>query len=459
MISQTRDIVQKSLDALLEDESFLPEVKGETRKKAFTSLTSILSTPNHVHKSYLRIPLEDEKVVRIPAFRVQHNNALGPYKGGIRFHETVNEEEVVNLASLMTLKNALHDVPFGGGKGGIILNPREYTEKELHLIARKYVQYFSDVLGPDKDIPAPDMGSGEREMDWMMAEYKSIRPGMPYRGSFTGKSVVNGGSLGRREATGKGVFFTFRYLVHDFVREQKSLLTKTDNVFAKTALDFEDRPLTISVQGFGNVGSVAALEAHQSTHLQNKVVAVSDRNVTLFNSDGLDIPALVEFTMKNKGDLPTKDEQLKGIGVKAEVRGREEVLYLDVDVLMLAALEDQVHKDNVEKVKARIIVEGANAPITTEADKYLSDKGVIIIPDILANAGGVIVSYFEWLQGRETQFYTEEEVFNLLYDKMKSTMDTVLPLFFGDPFPLRQNCYIHSVMKLSTVLYRQGKLY
>ncbi|MFC7786026.1 MULTISPECIES: Glu/Leu/Phe/Val dehydrogenase [unclassified Rossellomorea] len=459
MISQTRDIVQKSLDALLEDESFLPEVKSETRKKAFTSLTSILSTPNHVHKSYLRIPLEDEKVVRIPAFRVQHNNALGPYKGGIRFHETVNEEEVVNLASLMTLKNALHDVPFGGGKGGIILNPREYSEKELHLIARKYVQYFSDVLGPDKDIPAPDMGSGEREMDWMMAEYKSIRPGMPYRGSFTGKSVVNGGSLGRREATGKGVFFTFRYLVHDFVKEQKSLLTKTDNVFAKTALDFEDRPLTISVQGFGNVGSVAALEAYQSTHLQNKVVAVSDRNVTLFNSDGLDIPALVEFTMKNKGDLPTKDEQLKEIGVKAEVRGREEVLYLDVDVLMLAALEDQVHKENVEKVKARIIVEGANAPITTEADKYLSDKGVIIIPDILANAGGVIVSYFEWLQGRETQFYTEEEVFNLLYDKMKSTMDTVLPLFFGDPFPLRQNCYIHSVMKLSTVLYRQGKLY
>ncbi|MCA0150495.1 Glu/Leu/Phe/Val dehydrogenase [Rossellomorea vietnamensis] len=459
MISQTRDIVQKSLDALLEDQSFLPEVKGENRKKAFTSLTSILSTPNHVHKSYLRIPLDDEKVVRIPAFRVQHNNALGPYKGGIRFHESVNEEEVVNLASLMTLKNALHDVPFGGGKGGIILNPREYSEKELHLIARKYVQYFSDILGPDKDIPAPDMGSGEREMDWMMAEYKSIRPGMPYRGSFTGKSVVNGGSLGRREATGKGVFFTFRYLVHNFVKEQKSLLTKTDNVFAKTALDYEDRPLTIAVQGFGNVGSVAALEAHQSTHLQNKVVAVSDRNVTLYNADGLDIPALVEFTMKNKGDLPTEDGQLKEMGVKAEIQERDEVLYLDVDVLMLAALEDQVHKDNVGKVKARIIVEGANAPITTEADSVLSEKGVIIIPDILANAGGVIVSYFEWLQGRETQFYTEEEVFNLLYDKMKSTLDTVLPLFFGDPFPLRQNCYIHSVMKLSTVLYRQGKLY
>ncbi|WP_064093110.1 Glu/Leu/Phe/Val family dehydrogenase [Rossellomorea aquimaris] len=459
MISQTRAIVQQSLDALLEDQSFLPEVTGETRKKAFTSMTSILSTPNHIHKSFLRILLENGKVERIPAFRVQHNNALGPYKGGIRFHEMVNEEEVVNLASLMTLKNALHDVPFGGGKGGIIINPRDYSEKELNLISRKYVQYFSDVLGPDKDIPAPDMGSGEREMDWMMAEYKSIQPGLPYRGSFTGKSVVNGGSLGRREATGKGVFFTFRYLVHDFVRDQKGFLQKTDNVFAKTALGFENRPLTIAVQGFGNVGSVAALEAHQSTHLQNKVVAVSDRNVTLYNADGLDIPALVEFTMKNKGDLPTTDEQLNDIEVTAEIQDREEVLYLDVDVLMLAALEDQVHKDNVEKVKAKIIVEGANAPVTTEADKHLSDNGVIIIPDILANAGGVIVSYFEWLQGRETQYYTEEQVFNHLYEKMKSTMDTVLPLFFGDPFPLRQNCYIHSVMKLSTVLYRQGKLY
>jgi glutamate dehydrogenase (NAD(P)+) len=459
MISQTRDIVQKSLDALLEDENFLPELMGDAREQAFTSLTAILSTPNHVHKSYLRVPLENGRVDRIPAFRVQHNNALGPYKGGIRFHEMVNEDEVVNLASLMTLKNALHDVPFGGGKGGIIINPREYSDKELNVIAKKYVQYFSDVLGPDKDIPAPDMGSGEREMDWMMAEYKSIHPGNPYRGSFTGKSVINGGSLGRREATGKGVYFTFRYMIHDFIKNQKNLMTKTDNIFAETALKYENKPLTISVQGFGNVGSVAALEAYQSTHLQNKVVAVSDRNVTLYNEDGLDIPALVEFTMRNKGDLPTTDEQLKDIDVKAEISDREDVLYLDVDVLILAALEDQIHKDNMDKIKAGIIVEGANAPVTTEADEFLSKKGVIIVPDILANAGGVIVSYFEWLQGRETQFYSEDEVFRLLFEKMQATLDTVLPQFFGDPFPLRQNCYIHSVIKLSTLLYRQGKLY
>jgi glutamate dehydrogenase (NAD(P)+) len=459
MASQTVSIVQRSLDALLEDKSFLANLQDQERIQAFTSLGAILSTPNHIHKSFLRIPMENGDVVRIPAFRVQHNDTLGPYKGGIRFHESVNEEEVINLAALMTLKNALHEVPFGGGKGGVVVNPRNLSVKELHLICTKYVQYFSDILGPDKDIPAPDVGTGDREMDWMMAEFKSIRPGKAYRGSFTGKSVVNGGSLGRREATGKGVYYTFRYMLSDFLKEQSQWLAGTENVFAKTALAHSDRLLRVAVQGFGNVGSVAALEAYHCTQLHNKVVAVSDRNVTLYNEDGLDVPALIEFTSKYLGDLPTTEEQLSEYGVKATILGREEVLYLDVEVLILAALEDQIHKDNVDQIKARIIVEGANAPVTGQADKVLSDKGVIVIPDILANAGGVIVSYFEWLQGRETQFYTEEEVIRQLVDKMKSTMDTILPQFFGDPFPLRQNCYIHAVMKLSTNLYRQGKLY
>jgi glutamate dehydrogenase (NAD(P)+) len=188
-------------------------------------------------------------------------------------------------------------------------------------------------------------------------------------------------------------------------------------------------------------------------------VSVSDRNVTLYNSEGLNIPALVDFTAKNNGDLPTTEEQLDQAGIKADIRNRDDLLYIDVDVLILAALEDQIHQNNVDKIKAKIIVEGANAPVSGEADKVLSDQGVIIIPDILANAGGVIVSYFEWLQGRETQFYSEEAVFQLLVEKMTETMDTILPQFFGDPFPLRQNCYIHAVMKLSTILYRQGKLY
>lgn len=459
MSKQTSSIVQESLNALYDDESFLPDLQNGVREKAFTSLVSILSTPNHVNKSFLRVALENDKVVRIPAFRVQHNNILGPYKGGIRFHESVNEDDVINLASLMTLKTALHQVPFGGGKGGVVINPREYEEKDLNLICKKYVQYFSEVLGPEKDIPAPDVGTGGREMDWMMGEYKSIRPGSRYRGSFTGKSVINGGSLGRREATGKGVYFTFRYMLHDFVQSQRKWLEERNNIFAKTALDYHEKDLTMAVQGFGNVGSIAALEAYRCNYLNNKIVAVSDRHVTVFNSDGLDIPALVKFVEKNGGDLPVSDEELANVEIKASVRDRDDVLSLDVDVLFLAALEGQVHADNVHEVKARIIVEGANSPVSAEADKKLSDNGVIIVPDILANAGGVIVSYFEWIQGRETQFYTEEEIHTKQFDKMKETFDTILPQFFGDPHPLRQNCYIHAVSKLSIVLYRQGKLY
>ncbi|MBW7460042.1 Glu/Leu/Phe/Val dehydrogenase, partial [Paenibacillus sepulcri] len=220
MTSKTSAVIERSLQNLLEDAAYLPVLQDEIRAKAFKSLASILSTPNRMHKSFLRVPLDNGEVTRIPAFRTQHNDTLGPYKGGIRFHESVNEDEVINLAALMTLKNALHEVPFGGGKGGVAINPRNYSARELYLICKKYVQYFSDILGPDKDIPAPDVGTGEREMDWMMAEYKSINPGKPYRGSFTGKSVINGGSLGRREATGKGVYFTFRYLLHDFLQGQ-----------------------------------------------------------------------------------------------------------------------------------------------------------------------------------------------------------------------------------------------
>ncbi len=453
------EIIGRSLDDLLEEPTFLTELKDGYREKAFKSLAAILSTPNHVHKAFLRIVLENDEVVRIPAYRIQHNNTLGPYKGGIRFHESVNEDEVVNLAALMTLKNALHEVPFGGGKGGVAINPREYDVRELYQICKKYVQYFSDILGPDKDIPAPDAGTGEREMNWMMSEYKSIRPGQRYRGSFTGKSVMNGGSLGRREATGKGVYFTLRYFLKDYLTENQQQLSESDNPIAQTALAYRDRKLKLAVQGFGNVGSVAALEAVHCDHLSNQVVAVSDRNVTLYHPEGLNIPALVQFTAMNRGDLPQTAEELAEAGVQAEVLDREDILYMDVDVLVLAALENQIHQDNVSRVQARIMVEGANAPITEEADTMLTQQGAIIIPDILANAGGVIVSYLEWLQGRETQFYSEDEVFKQLFDKMSTTMKAVYPAYMGTGKSLRQVCYNQAIMKLSANLYLQGKLF
>lgn len=459
MGKQTTEIIERSLHHLLEEEAFLPELKQEARVKAFNSLGAILSTPNHIHKSFLRIVRQDDQVVRIPAYRIQHNDTLGPYKGGIRFHESVNEEEVVNLAALMTLKNALHDVPFGGGKGGVAINPRNFTTKELYQICKKYVQYFTDNLGPDKDIPAPDMGTGEREMDWMMSEYKSIHPGKPYLSSFTGKSVMNGGSLGRREATGKGVYFTLRYLLSDYLCEHKDRLNESGSKFAPKALTYCSRPLTMAVQGFGNVGSAAAIEAYRCAHMRNKVTAVSDRNVTLYNADGLDVPALAHFAAAHRGELPQTEQQLAETGVTASIMGREDILYLDVDVLILAALEDQIRLDNVQRIKAGVIVEGANAPVTGEADEVLTQREVIVIPDILANAGGVIVSYFEWLQGRETQFLYEDEVFEMLHNKMRSTLQVIYPYYFGHDLPLRQVCYMQAVKRLSTNLYIQGKLY
>lgn len=453
----TAEIAKESLQALFDDETFLPDLKEEAREKAFTSLVSILSTPNHIHKSFLRIALDNGNVVRIPAFRVQHNNILGPYKGGIRFHETVNEDEMVTLASLMTIKNALHDVPFGGGKGGVVIDPRKYSLRELNLICKKYVQYFSLILGPQKDIPAPDVGTGEREIDWMMGEYKSIHPGSEYLGSFTGKSVDNGGSLGRREATGKGVYYTFRYLFDDFLKNHETLSPKS--LLAEKVLTYKDQPMRIAIQGFGNVGSVAALEAYRCTHISNKVVAVSDVNVTLYNEEGLNIPALVAFAENNQDDLPKNEEQLKEANITAEILEREAILTMDVDALFLAALGNQIREDNMESIQAKIIVEGANDPVTKVADKYLSEKGVVIVPDILANAGGVIVSYFEWVQGKTTQFFEEEEVYELLYNKMKNTFNEVFPQFFAGTYTLRENCYIHSIKRLSKVLYRQGKLF
>lgn len=459
MATQMIEIIRSALRDLMEEKTFLPDLQGDDREKAFKSLAAILSTPNKVHQAFLRIVRENGEVVRIPAFRVQHNDTLGPYKGGIRFHETVNEGEVINLAALMTLKNALHDVPFGGGKGGVVINPRDYSDRELYQICKKYVQYFAGILGPDTDIPAPDAGTSQREMDWMMAEYKSINPGKPYRGSFTGKSIENGGSRGRREATGKGTYFALRYFLHDFPASHGEALSASEALAAKTVRALANRPLRIAVQGFGNVGSVAALEAHQCGYLDNKVVAVGDRQVTLRNPDGLDIPRLVDFCRSNKGDLPRNEAELARAGVSAEVADREAVLHEETDVLILAALENQIRADNADRIRASLIVEGANAPTSVEGDEHLARRGITVIPDILANAGGVIVSYFEWLQSRETQFYSEEEVFRRLLEKMSATLGKIYPACLATTKSLRQVCYNHAIMKLSANLHLQGKLY
>ncbi|MDQ0339847.1 glutamate dehydrogenase (NAD(P)+) [Caldalkalibacillus uzonensis] len=465
---ETQRTIEEAIDTLAGDERFLPELKGGSRKQKFESAKEILTTTDKIIKSYLRVSRDNGRVVRIPAYRIQHNNIAGFYKGGIRFSETVNEEEVENLAILMTLKNALHRLPFGGAKGGVVINPKQYSDRELYEVSKKYVQRFARDIGPEQDIPAPDVGTNEKIMDWMVGEYKTIHPGQNYLGSFTGKSIENGGAKGRREATGKGTYFSYCWLVHHWLKHWEAVeqnwpssIHRQQFEVLKTLHDRskEGNAIRVAVQGFGNVGSVAALEAAQCTRLNNQVVAVSDQYVTLYHEQGLDLKRLAQFT-GGKGTLPSSEEELKMAGIKATLLPREAVLTLDVDVLVLAAIENQITTDNMDQVKAKVLVEGANAPITQVADSFLHQQGCVVIPDILANAGGVIVSYLEWKQDRVTQLYTEQEVFEEMYEHMAHTFQQVFEAYVRKGLKsIRQTCYLQAVKRLVTLLYRHGKLY
>lgn len=465
---QTKNTTEKAIDMLFKDESFLPEITSERRKLIFDAAKEILTTTDKIVKSYLRISRDDGSVIRVPAYRIQHSNIAGFYKGGIRFSESVNEDEVENLAFLMTLKTALHRLPFGGAKGGVAINPKNYSDRELYIVSQKYVQRFAPELGPTHDIPAPDIGTNEKIIDWMVGVYKTIHPGEDYLGSFTGKSIENGGAQGRREATGKGTYHSYCWLVNEWARRvdenkitgelQKKQFAAIRSLYEKSD---QGTPLRIAVQGFGNVGSVIAEESKKCKDLNNIVTAIADDKTTLYNEQGLDVDRLIVYA-KQKGGLPYDRDQLKLAGVEAELMPRERVLTLDVDVLFVAAVENQITAHNMDEVRATLIVEGANAPITHEADIYLQKKGIPIIPDILANAGGVIVSYLEWKQDRITQFYTKEQIFKEMTDHMSQTFQNVFDQYFlgGNELEgLRNTCYLHAVQRLFTLLYKHGKLY
>lgn len=465
---QTKNTIEGSIDTLFEDPSFLPQVSSDRRKQIFGSGKEILTTTDKIIKSYIRVSKDNGNVVRIPAFRVQHNNIAGFYKGGIRFSDTVNEDEVENLAFLMTLKNALHKLPYGGAKGGVVLNPKNFSDRELYLVSKKYVHRFAPDLGPTHDIPAPDVGTNEKIMDWMVGEYKTIHPGENYLGAFTGKSIQNGGAKGRREATGKGTYHSYCWLVHEWARTVlinedviKKPLQKKQYELLKSLYEKSEQneQISVAVQGFGNVGSVAALEASVCQKLKHKVIAISDHRVTLYNQNGLDIHKLIDYTNDN-GDIPASDEELKIAGVEAKIMERAEILSLDVEVLILAAIENQITVENMKEIKAKVLVEGANAPITQEADQHLHNQGRVVIPDILANAGGVIVSYLEWKQDRVTQFYTEEQVFEEMGQHMSQTFEEIYEQYFvlGQE-SLRSTCYLNAVRRLFSLMYRHGKLF
>ena len=375
------------------------------------------------------IRMDDGSVKVFEGYRVQHSTTLGPGKGGIRFHHEVNLSEVSALAMLMTMKCALVGLPLGGAKGGIRVNPSQLSRAESQALMRRYTMEIIDFIGPDQDIPAPDIGTDGQHMAWMMDTYSQAK-GHAVPGVVTGKPIEIGGSLGRPESTGRGVVYVIEHAIE--------LLKKTGRG------NFDLKKCTAAVHGFGKVGAVASYELFIRGC---KVVAVSDVFGGIHNKDGIDIPKAMEHMMKN-GNL----NGFEG----GERITNEELLALGVDILVPAAIDGVIHKDNMKNVKAKIISEGANGPMTSEAQQYLESQGVFIIPDILANAGGVIVSYFEWVQGTQQFFWSEKEVNEKLGHVMLNAFNRVADNAGKFNCGMKTAALITSVERLSQAMLLRG---
>lgn len=337
----------------------------------------ILSSPEKVIQVSMPVKLDDGSTQVFEGFRVVHSTVLGPSKGGIRYASYVNDEEVKALAGWMTLKCAVVGIPYGGAKGGIVINPKDRSEDELERITRAYTRRLKYVFGTNSDIPAPDMGTSAREMGWIFDEYSRVFGYEP--GVVTGKPIELGGSKGRVAATGRGVMITAMEAMNE--------------------MGWDPSKVSCAIQGFGNVGSWAAkLLVEKGV----KVVAISDISGAYYNPDGLNISEAIAYVENN-------DRSLKGY-TGGKIIDNNDLLTLDVDLLVPAALEDVITADNAPDIKAKLIVEGANGPVSASADPILDEKGIMIVPDILANAGGVTVSYFEWVQNRRGHYYSESEI-------------------------------------------------
>jgi glutamate dehydrogenase/leucine dehydrogenase len=358
-------------------------------------LRTMIKYPERVLTVVLPVRMDNGRIHCFQGFRVQHSTARGPAKGGIRYHPNVTMDEVKALATWMTWKCAVVNIPFGGGKGGVTCNPKEMSEIEIERLTRRYASAILPLIGPAQDIPAPDVYTDSRVMAWIMDTY-SMTKGYPIPGVVTGKPIALGGSLGRNEATGRGVFNTLES--------------------ACEHLGISIKGATVVVQGFGNAGSVAA---HILDTNQAYVIAVSDSKGCIYNRDGLDIPKLMLH----------KERTRSVVGFPAsESITPEQMLSLECDILIPAALENAVDGENAPSIHAKIIAEAANGPLTPEADRILEGKGVFIIPDILCNAGGVTVSYFEWVQDEQHLFWEAQDVYNRLERVMKTSFNDVLKI-------------------------------
>ena len=353
-------------------------------------LYTVMRVPSREIKVYIPVKMDSGHLVVFEGFRVQHNFARGPAKGGIRYAPDVTLDEVKALSAWMTWKCAVVNVPFGGGKGGIICDPKQMSQGELERLTRRYTAELIDFIGPDKDVPAPDMNTNEQTMAWIMDTY-SMHARHTVTAVVTGKPVALGGSLGRREATGRGVQFVVDEAIKRF--------------------DLTPEQTTVVVQGAGNVGGIGATLMHEKGY---KIIAISDVGGGIYNEKGIDIPDALNYLNTTKSF-----EGYEG----AEQVGNAELLEIKCDVLAPCATENQITSQNADRIDCKILAEGANGPTTPKADKILHDKGIFVIPDILANAGGVTVSYFEWVQDRMGYFWREDEVNERLKDKMVASFN------------------------------------
>lgn len=386
---------------------------------------NVLKSPARQVIVTLPVTMDDGTIKVFEGYRVIHSTILGPSKGGIRFDTHVNLDEVKALAAWMTWKCAVVDIPYGGAKGGVNCNPREMSAGEIERLMRAYTLAMVDIFGADKDIPAPDMGTGPREMAWLMDEYSRTR-GMTVHAVVTGKPIVLGGSLGRTEATGRGVMVT--------------------TLAAMSKLKINPYNATCAVQGFGNVGMWAArLLAERGL----KVVAISDLSGAYYNENGIDIEKAVTYREGNKGTL-------EGYGEAQKISGND-ILTLPVDVLVPAATEDVITVSNAKKIQAKLIVEGANGPTSSKADAIIYEKGISVVPDILANAGGVTVSYFEWVQNRLGYKWTADRVNQRSDQIMKEAFDNVYRVATEYKVSMRIAAYMVAIDKVAkTYKFRGG---
>ena len=407
----------------------MPEFESEMHRTAVAQLDQVAERLHLDHDTHLRLRYPRRAlVVSIPVrmdnghtevfmgYRVHHNTALGPTKGGLRYDAEVNMGEVTALAMLMTWKCSLMGLPYGGAKGGVRCTPRNMSKRELESLTRRYTAEIMLFIGPDLDIPAPDLGTDEQIMAWMMDTY-SMTQGKSVPGVVTGKPILVGGSAGRREATGRGIVYVLYQATHSLGEELKGK--------------------TVAIQGFGNVGGVAARMLWRDGAT---IQGISDFKGGVWNSQGLDIRALDEH-VKESGSV---------VGFKgADAISNHDILEQPCDILVPAATGSQIREDNADKIRAKIIIEGANGPTTPEADAILRDRGIIVIPDILANAGGVVVSYFEWVQGLQFFFWQESEIIARLQEIMTRAFTRVWNASKKDNVDLRTAALMEGVRRVA----------